>query len=378
MKEIVTFLIMILLSLNSFNVYGIGFSNDDENVRISLPRLVNYKEIQTSCKAPKVEIIQKNEIYSNEYISVTIYKPEIHVINNENSENAINAKINKIIDNFKNRIVEDSYKDNEDYKVNGLPIKQYVVNVNNSIYYNKDNILSLTLHLYNYTGGAHGSTTDISLNMDTTTGNNGTLKDFLGNNRGYDDIILNEIKNQVNQNPEMYFKESIDKLTKLPYNQKFFLKDDAVVVYFDEYEIAPYVAGRPQFSIPLNRFPNGLNKVKITEESPTITRNYFEFEDKKLSYNQYICLPQLECYNLSDKGQKLNDSLKASILKDISILKEEVKVKGITSYFTAFFYDENSIIISVTYIVHGQGEAYLESVTKKYVVDLCKNEIKGQ
>lgn len=272
MKKLATILFLFLVSINSMNAYGKDFINDDSDIRITLPRFVNFTKIVFKDELEKVDIINKTESYSNEYVTVNINKPHIQIINNLSSEKNINSKIDAIINNFKNKIIEDSMRDNEFNIINGLPVKQYVVSVKNSIHYNKNNILSLTIELYSFTGGAHGSTTEISLNIDTNTGKNGSLKDFLGNNPRYDEIILNEIKVQIAKNPEMFFQDMVDKLTKLPENQKFFLVDDGVVVYFDEYEIAPYVAGRPQFFISFTQFPNGLNEVNIPEDFPIINK----------------------------------------------------------------------------------------------------------
>lgn len=260
MKKFILILFLVLLFPINLNAYGKEFGNDDDSIRISLPRFVNYRNSILADINNSVNITNEKEIYSNEYIDVNIDKPIVQISNNIRSEKIINLQINSIVDGFKNRIIEESKKDNEQYKIDGLPLKQYVAYVNNTVHYNKNNILSLTLSMYSYLGGAHGSTEEISLNLDTNTGKNGSIKDFLGNNIGYDEIILKEIKAQVSQNPEMYFKDVVDNITKLSYNQKFFLTDNAIVVYFDEYEIAPYVAGRPSFIIPFSKFPNGLNQ----------------------------------------------------------------------------------------------------------------------
>lgn len=374
MKKIAAILTLILVSFASFNVYGEDFGNEDGDVRISLHRFVNHKTVIMQSSADPVEIVDKSENYSNDYVSVNIYKPEIHIKNNSESEKLINLKIDNIVNGFKNRVVEDSQKDNEFNKVNGLPIKQYEVNVNNTIHYNKDNILSLTLHLYSYTGGAHGATSDESLNIDTQTGNNGVLKDFLGNNSGYDETILNEIKKEVAKNPEMFFKEEVDKITKLPYNQKFFITDDGVVVYFDEYAIAPYVAGRPQFLIPFSKFPKGLNKANITEESPLVKSMLLESNDIKIDNNQYISIPQLVCSNVESRYNGLNDEVRKTVLMDIKAIEEKSPIKGLTTYYTYSFKNKNSIIISMKYIINHNDKLY-DEVTKNYVIDLSKDKI---
>ena len=44
-------------------------------------------------------------------------------------------------------------------------------------------------------------------------------------------------------------------------NQKFYLEDKRIVIYFDLYDIAPYAAGIPEFPIPIDNIKN-----KIKEE----------------------------------------------------------------------------------------------------------------
>lgn len=372
MKKIIIVLFF-LFSLTSFKVYGKDFGNE-EDVKISLPQFVNFKNIVVNKVIKKAEIIDKNESFSNDYITVNIYKPEINILNNIKIEKIINSKIDNIVNSFKNTVIAESERDNEFNKINGLPIRQYVVSINNTIHYNKDNILSLTLHLYSYTGGAHGSTNDISLNIDMNNGNNGVLKDFLGNNEKYDEIILDAIKKQVAENPEMYFKEEVDKITKLPYNQKFFLTEDSVVVYFDEYAIAPYVAGRPQFSIPYSSFPKGLNKIDIKEESPVIKSLTLEFSNKKNGYNHYICVPQLECYTLSNKYTNLNIEIEKSILEYVKEMEKDENIKGVTSYFTYSFKSKDEIFLVVNYMID-KNNIVSKGIINNYLIDINKNKI---
>lgn len=381
MKRIIIILILILLIPINLNVNGMDFDSDDGNIKISLPILVKYSSnIATKAKeVNKVEIKEKNESYSNKYIDVTVYKPVIAINNNNYSEELINLKIDNIINEFKNKIEEESKRDNLYNIENGFPLKQYIVNVNYTIHLNKDNILSLTLSLYSYTGGAHGSSKDISLNIDTNTGRSGVINDFLGNN-DYDEIILREIKAIVKKNPDMYFEDEINKLNKLPYNQKFYLTDDSIVVYFDEYEIAPYVAGSPKFSIPLNKFPEGVNKINIEEEVPIISTECIYDKDNKI--NRCLFLPHISNYSENNNYKEINNTLKENIFKMICKIETEINneenvvLKGITSYFSTFFNDENEIKILITCVGNNKNSEIINSITNEYVIDLKHGTVK--
>ncbi|MFA7078597.1 MAG: RsiV family protein [Syntrophomonas sp.] len=41
-------------------------------------------------------------------------------------------------------------------------------------------------------------------------------------------------------------------------NQSYYIQNGVLVVYFSQYEIAPYAAGIPEFKIPLSNFQDGI------------------------------------------------------------------------------------------------------------------------
>ena len=319
------------------------------------------------------EIKEKVISYSKDYVSTNIYKPQV-VLDNKEVEEKINNKISKAISSFEEEIVGLAKKDNEFYLANKLEPRQYVIFVNYIVTKNSDNILSITLSLYSYLGGAHGSTKDISFNFDTRTGNNGSLKDYFGNNSSYKDIILNNIKKTVEENPEMYFKEAVDKLTDVPYNQKFYLTNDTLVVYFDEYAIAPYVAGIVQFKIPYSDFPIGINKGLITEEAPVIASIVFEEQGK---INEYITYPFLE--NLQDI--KVQNALNKNIREEINNFIEAMKsrnngeIKGITVYYLPVLKNKDELLLKVVAYCSNSKEDKVTEENKNYIINLNTGEV---
>lgn len=354
-------LILVLLGMN-FKVYAVdgGFKPHEEEKVVS--------EVSNTA-----EIKEKVISYSKDYVSTNIYKPQV-VLDNKEVEEKINSKISKVISSFEEEIVALAKKDNEFYLSNKLEPKQYVVFVNYIVTNNSDNILSITLSLYSYLGGAHGSTRDVSFNFDTRTGNNGSLKDFFGNNSSYKDIILSNIKKTVAENPEMYFKEAVDKLTEIPYNQKFYLTKDTLIVYFDEYAIAPYAAGRVQFKIPYSEFPAGINKALITEEAPVIASKVVE---KKGDINEYVTYPTLE--NLVDL--KVQDTLNKRIEEEINDFIEGMKSKnqgeinGITVYYLPILKEKDELILRVVGYSSNAKEDKVTEENKNYIINLNTGEV---
>lgn len=378
MRKVIYLILVLLLTTNFHGAFAIDTHSDPDSVEISLPRMVN--NILKDEEGATIE--NEEKVYSNKYVSVNINKPIVKIAKNKEAEGIINNKISKRINDFEEYITKLSIRDNE-YNIKvGLEPKPYVININNNVTYNKNNILSITLNLYSYTGGAHGSSVDESFNFDINTGNRGVIEDFLGNNRNYNKIILDNVKATINKNPELYFKEAVDKLNVIPYNQKFFLTDKDLVIYFDEYEIAPYVAGIPKFYIPLSKFPKGLNKVNIQVEAPIIkTINY---EESSEDFNQYLSYPKIENMINKDIEMKINNYIKDEVFKFIKDIKasntqnkdSDKYVKGVTTYYKSLFKDKNSIIFYITYSGNNRKDENILLINKIYEVNLQNGEIK--
>lgn len=112
---------------------------------------------------------------------------------------------------------------------------------------NEKDILSLSLFNYAYTGGAHGLTLQASLTFDTKTGKRYKLSELFKPGSDYrkrlDSIIGAQIK--ARDVPVFGPFEGIRP------DQDFYIADRSLVVYFQLYEITPYVYGFPYFPIPV-------------------------------------------------------------------------------------------------------------------------------
>lgn len=112
---------------------------------------------------------------------------------------------------------------------------------------NQRGILSLNLIVYSYTGGAHGMTFAKSLTVDTKTGRNYQLQDLFKPGSPYVQRISEYVRRHIKQ----WDIPVLEPFTKIQPNQDFYMADTSLVVYFQLYEISPYVAGFPYFPIPL-------------------------------------------------------------------------------------------------------------------------------
>lgn len=113
----------------------------------------------------------------------------------------------------------------------------------------KKQLLELRLDGYQYYfGAAHGMPSKIYAPSDLVSGRIYALKDLFKKNSDYvkrlSDIIGEQIKN--NKKYSYVFPDSYKGIKP---DQPFYVKEDALFIYFYPYEIAPYAAGFPTFKI---------------------------------------------------------------------------------------------------------------------------------
>ncbi|PID04180.1 hypothetical protein CSV67_01530 [Sporosarcina sp. P2] len=112
---------------------------------------------------------------------------------------------------------------------------------------NQRDLFSINLIVYSFTGGAHGMTYVKSLTFDTKTGRQYKLQDMFKPGSPYVQRISEYIRRHIQQ----WKTPVLEPFTKIKPDQDFYIADTSLVVYFQLYEISPYVAGFPNFPIPL-------------------------------------------------------------------------------------------------------------------------------
>lgn len=177
-------------------------------------------------------------------------------------------------------IIEKKYKPNKDYLVyypelTGIKLKEVENKINNrlkelsqakdivsdiqldygysgdfSVEFFDKNLLVLELDGYKFRfGAAHGMPTRLYPHIDLLSGAFYELKDLFKQNSDYvkvlSDIIGNEIK--TNEDYSYVFPGTFKGIQP---NQPFYVYENALYIYFNPYEIAPYAVGFPTFKIP--------------------------------------------------------------------------------------------------------------------------------
>lgn len=198
----------------------------------------------------KLGIEEKSIIKNLDYLKEDIKIPQLVDGNDENKINSINKKINTDI----LPKVEAAEKTSREY-FEGKEIPTFPYEIYSRYIVSEDNDLIISLYndYYEYLGGAHGMTTRTSYTIDKKKESLLALKDLFVEGYNYTDIINKEIKTEISKNPENYF-DSGNVFKGISENQSFYIEDNNLVIYFQLYDIAPYVFGFPQFKIPLKLF----------------------------------------------------------------------------------------------------------------------------
>lgn len=123
---------------------------------------------------------------------------------------------------------------------------------------NEAGILSILLSDYIYSGGAHGMTTRTGVTVNIETGRIYEFKDIFKEESDYVDIINDEIKKQIDEKD--ITQDFLCPFETISSDQKFYVEDDNLVIFFDLYEYTPYAFGFPEFRIPLSLLGNVLSE----------------------------------------------------------------------------------------------------------------------
>ena len=198
---------------------------------------------------PVLKLYDKN-VYHDIYDRYVIIN-----INNEICEEVMAFKnnIKKQAIAYEKMYTENLSKSNEEY------IKyQYEVYINDEVTYDRNNIMSIAITKYQFTGGAHGMTYLDTYNYNLLNGDRLTLEHMFKPGVDYKEIVNKFITEEINDNPEEYFKGD-ERFKGIGENQPFYIDEDGIVVYFGLYEIAPYYVGMPKFKLKFDEFDKYLN-----------------------------------------------------------------------------------------------------------------------
>ena len=144
-------------------------------------------------------------------------------------------------------------------KKNQFPFHNYEFLYVYRITYNRRCITSLYTDQYSYLGGAHGNTVRESRTWDFSTGKQLNLSDFFPDNPRFTESIFKAVEQQIaaeeKNRPDTFF-DNYATLLRDSFNiNSFYLSPGGIVIYYQQYDIAPYVRGIPEFFLPFVSCP---------------------------------------------------------------------------------------------------------------------------
>lgn len=212
------------------------------------------------CHKANISMKKIEETFNYDFIEMlklTIKYPVISMKNNPRTEWTIN---NQIAINVNEYIVYAEYLYQQainyykDSKVNDFPFHPYEVYMEYKITYNENCFLSVYVDKYEFTGGAHGNTLRSSDTWDLCSGMKLPLYSFFKPEINYRDLLIEEITRQaeynLNESPNIYFDEYKSLILKNFNQNSFYLTPRGMVIYYQQYDIAPYSTGIVEFLIP--------------------------------------------------------------------------------------------------------------------------------
>jgi hypothetical protein len=185
-----------------------------------------------------------------EAVKIEAAIPVIKGFKNKEAQEGFNLKFRDDIINYAEEIKTQAEGFLKEIDQEERPFFQYQVHVVYSVK-NKGDILSLVLSYYQYTGGAHGLTEIVSYNLNPETGEDLSFSRFLLRVKMNLEQVKEYIKNEINRESGNYFPDALDNIRDRN-NFNYYLEDDFLIVYFQQYEIAPYAAGNPEFRLFLS------------------------------------------------------------------------------------------------------------------------------
>lgn len=201
----------------------------------------------------KIDISEKNINKDLQYLKENIKLPLFIRGENRNSIEDIN-------NNIEVKIMKRVFETENDLKnqfayINEMPTFPYEIKSFYIVTEHNDTIISLYNDYYEYLGGAHGSTNRTGYTIDRIKEKIINLKDLFSEGFDYKEIINKDIREEIRKDPDKYFY-SPENFKGILDDQGFYISDNNLVIFFNEYEIAPYVAGIPEFKIPVEEFGN--------------------------------------------------------------------------------------------------------------------------
>lgn len=209
-----------------------------------------------SQQAASIVFTPKSTNFTAKEYEARITIPVISGLADKTYQAQLNAELEKHAAESLKTVQQQSKRDAELAKKEGWEMRPHVLDISYEVY-TTGKLLSFGVTTYTYSGGAHGMTNVQYFNVpNLEKTHNLQLSELFQPGYDYKNVLNNLIKQQIKT-------EERKTGNKLPYwfegisnNQGFSFKNGTLLIHFGQYEIAPYAAGMPAFTIPRHQFMN--------------------------------------------------------------------------------------------------------------------------
>jgi hypothetical protein len=207
-----------------------------------------------STKFLPITISTKNVNRTTEAIEVNLKIPVISHVESKKVQKKINKTFQTDADKFLKPLDSEASKALADAnKYSDLHFNKYSAYSTYKTGFNKNNILSIPVRYYQYTGGANGLEVQQGYNFDLKTGKQLKLSDIFEKGFDYKKVISSEILKQMNAHKEIYFEEALKNFKQIDGNHPYYITNGSIVIFYGPFDIAPHAAGIPEFKIPFSK-----------------------------------------------------------------------------------------------------------------------------
>jgi hypothetical protein len=204
------------------------------------------------------EINKEYKYSSTVMLALNITYPEIQLKHRSAIQNNINNKyrfeVNKFYRYVTNSLFNDAVIEYKDSLKHNFPFRPFDAVMKYTVTMNEHCRLSTFYDQYVFTGGAHGNTIRFSDNWDLQTGHRIEMKALFKRGENYRELVLTQILQladiEMKEDPFIYFENYKSLIVKYFNPNNFYLNPDTLSVYYQQYEIGPYVSGIIVFNIP--------------------------------------------------------------------------------------------------------------------------------
>ena len=207
------------------------------------------------------DVIQDDLYYKGQLIlSYTVKFPRFisacYQVALDKINNYYKTKANMYVQTDIGNLYQNAAVDYEYAVSNNFPVRSFEVITEFVVTYNRDCVLSLYFDRYEYTGGAHGSTVRTSDTWNVACSSPVRLDSLFPFAYDLDEYVTDNIARQINQlamtEAESFpYFDDYEVLVREHFNPySFYLTYKDVIIYYQQYDIAPYSTGIPEFLIP--------------------------------------------------------------------------------------------------------------------------------